>query len=329
MLRPEWRWRPRALASFLGYVDIKTGVTMALLFALLNKVAGVYGLIVIFTGGSLAQLSLYVYSVLALVAFAWGLNAVAEEDPRKTLYFAHLYFVDHILSTMWTVFFGVLWWVYNPHDGQRIANSEAQKNMMGSAGNHTMTDEERKEAAQLIWNKEKGLAAGVLIAGWLIKIYFALLLYSYASHLRKGTYRGLPLTNPPPGSSNGHIPFTALDTNPGDADEYDLADQDDFYRMQMTGGGGQNPESIGSFAEFVAAPSRTRRGGGVGGGGGLSGKRGGTNGNGGVYQGRGRDVEDQAEEVLWDGGEDVGDGGSDIGEAVSNTSRSRTPLGAR
>jgi len=285
---------------------------MALLFALLNKVAGVYGLIVIFTGGSLAQLSLYVYSALALVAFAWGLNAVTEEDPRKTLYFAHLYFVDHILSTMWTIFFGVLWWVYNPHDGQRIANSEAQKKMMGSVGNHTMTDEERREAAQLIWNKEKGLAAAVLIGGWLIKIYFALLLYSYAIHLRKGTYRGLPLTNPPPSTANGNIPFTALDTNAGDQDEYDLADQDDFYRMQMTAG--QNSESIGSFAEFVAAPSRTRRGG----------KRGGMNGN--VYNSRGKDAEDQVEDVLWDG-EDVGEG-SDIGEVVS-VSRSRTPTGAR
>lgn len=40
--------------------------------------AGVYGLIVIFTGGSLAQLSLYLYSVLALAAFFWGLKAVSE-----------------------------------------------------------------------------------------------------------------------------------------------------------------------------------------------------------------------------------------------------------
>ena len=30
-LRPEWRLRP--LSSFLGFLDIKTGVTIALLFA--------------------------------------------------------------------------------------------------------------------------------------------------------------------------------------------------------------------------------------------------------------------------------------------------------
>ena len=96
-LRPEWRLRP--LSSFLGFVDLKTGVIIAVLFAvrctvssviiyrfnnkhiqLLNKVAGVYGLVAVLTGagGSAAQLSLYIYSTLALVALAWGLRAVSQ-----------------------------------------------------------------------------------------------------------------------------------------------------------------------------------------------------------------------------------------------------------
>ena len=75
-LRPEWRLYP--LSSFLGVLDLKTGVIVALLFALLNKVAGVYGLIAALTGagGSFAQISLYLYSTLALVAIALGLKAV-------------------------------------------------------------------------------------------------------------------------------------------------------------------------------------------------------------------------------------------------------------
>ena len=45
---------------------------------LLNKVAGVYGLIAVLTGagGSFAQLSMYIYSVIALVGLGWGLRAV-------------------------------------------------------------------------------------------------------------------------------------------------------------------------------------------------------------------------------------------------------------
>jgi inositol phosphorylceramide synthase regulatory subunit len=158
---------------------------------LLNKVAGVYGLIAVLTGagGSFAQLSLYIYSVIALVALAWGLRAVKDvrqpssfsdscslyllqEDPKQTLYFAHLFFADHVLSTAWTVFFAVVWWVYTPHDGQRTVNSEAQAEMAkgGNGGSHNMTDEQRAEAAHMMWNDEKGTAAGIIIISWLIKV---------------------------------------------------------------------------------------------------------------------------------------------------------------
>ena len=68
------------LSSFLGLLDLKTGVQIALYFAIINKVAGVYGLIALLTGagGTVAQLSLYVYSVGALVASVWAMRAVNE-----------------------------------------------------------------------------------------------------------------------------------------------------------------------------------------------------------------------------------------------------------
>ncbi|KAF9269056.1 DUF1753-domain-containing protein [Marasmius fiardii PR-910] len=199
MLRPEWRLWP--LASCLGILDLKTAVSVTLFFAVFNKVAGVYGLIALLTGagGSFSQLSLYIYSVLALVALVWGLKAVREEDPQKTLYFAHLFFADHIFSTAWTVYFSVVWWFQTPHDGQYSANSPAQIEIIQGTihRNVTMTDQERIQAAQKIWNHEKGQAAAFIIVSWLVKIYLALLIYSYASHLRKGTYRSLLRTRGP------------------------------------------------------------------------------------------------------------------------------------
>ncbi|KAG8921204.1 hypothetical protein FRC02_000379 [Tulasnella sp. 418] len=75
-LRAEWR--PRAVSSFLGFLDIKTGVKIVLLFAVFNKVAGIYGLIAIFTGGTLAQVSMYIYSVAALAGYYWGFKAIVE-----------------------------------------------------------------------------------------------------------------------------------------------------------------------------------------------------------------------------------------------------------
>ncbi|KAF5373269.1 hypothetical protein D9615_007479 [Tricholomella constricta] len=252
MLRPEWRLWP--LSSFLGFLDLKTGVTVALLFALLNKVAGVYGLIAVLTGagGSFAQLSLYIYSVIALVGLVWGLRAVKEEDPKQTLYFAHLFFADHIFSTSWTVFFAVIWWVYTPHDGRRTANSAAQKAMMDiGKANSTLTPAERAAAAMDIWNQEKGTAAAIIILSWLSKIYFALLLYSYASHLRKGSYRSLPLSRSNPGTgvnSTNHAYETAL----GGDEEEEIGD---FYRVPLRAHKPANG-SLSGIADFVKAPGR-------------------------------------------------------------------------
>lgn len=95
-----------------------------------------------------------------------------QEDAKQTLYFAHLFFADHVLSTAWTVFFAVVWWVYTPHDGRRQANGAAQEEMMnkGGAGGHVMSEQERQDAAMMIWNQEKGTAAAVIIISWLSKV---------------------------------------------------------------------------------------------------------------------------------------------------------------
>ncbi|KAL4250883.1 hypothetical protein ABKN59_008710 [Abortiporus biennis] len=264
-LRPEWRLRP--LSSFLGFMDLKTGVIVALLFALLNKVA--------------AQLSLYIYSVLALIALVWGLRAITQEDPKNSLYFAHLFFADHVLSTAWTVFFGVVWWVYTPHDGRRTTNSAVQEEIARegiiiNGGTHNMTEEERAYAAMEIWNEEKGTATTIIILGWLAKIYFALLLYSYAIHLRKGSYRSLPYTrvssSPHHQHSASYGGTSALANIPDEEEEVE-----DFYRLPVrapptpssaghtrtssypNGHARSSSAPISPFGDFVTAPGRGRR----------------------------------------------------------------------
>ncbi|KAF8605899.1 DUF1753-domain-containing protein [Ceratobasidium sp. AG-I] len=257
-LRHEWR--PRALRSFLGFVDIKTGKLLlstlesrrrSYALYLINKVAGVYGLVSLFFGGSLAQISMYIYSSIAIVALAWGLKAVTDEDAKRTFYFAHIFVADHLLGTIWTVFFAVLWWIYNPHDGEKVVNSAAQEAMAGAHGNTTMSHAERVAAAQQIWNQEKGLAAAFLIAGWVSKIYFAALIYSYAVHLRQGSYRSLPLTvhlaNNTPGYGDGVLAESDLESD-GEAEGSAL------YRMPV-----RTPRTGDSFAEFAGAPSRGRK----------------------------------------------------------------------
>ena len=65
------------LTSVLGF-DLKLGASVIILIGMLNKVAGFYGVLTVFTGGTLAQISLYVYSVVTLVIFLWGLKGIAE-----------------------------------------------------------------------------------------------------------------------------------------------------------------------------------------------------------------------------------------------------------
>ncbi|KAJ6573805.1 Inositolphosphorylceramide synthase subunit Kei1-domain-containing protein [Mycena vulgaris] len=261
MLRNEWRLWP--FNSFLAILDLKTGVTIALLFALLNKVAGVYGLIAVLTGagGSFAQLSLYIYSVLGLIALGWGLQVVKAEDARQTLYFAHLYCADYVLSTSWTAYFAVMWWWHTAHDGTRQANSQAQEDIIAVAQitGPVLTEEQRAEAALLIWNQEKRMAFAVILISWLCKIYFALLIYSYATHLRKGSYRALARTQP---SRPGTTSIQTLDLPDEEEEEIE-----DFYRVPLRQpstpnkqtGNHLNSNSVSSFADFVGDNQKRTR----------------------------------------------------------------------
>ncbi|KZS94586.1 DUF1753-domain-containing protein [Sistotremastrum niveocremeum HHB9708] len=225
MLRQTWR--PPPFTSFMGVMDLKTGVGLALLFALFNKVAGVYGLIAVFTGGTIAQVSLYIYSIATLALFLWGLKAVNEEDARNVFYIAHLFICDHLFSTLWLGYFSVLWWVYTAHDGRPTPHSAAQLELIkGADGGRNITEAERTEMAMALWNREKHFAAFLLAAGWLIKIYFAALLYSYAVHLRRGTYRTLPLSKPLLNAYDRLTPSATRNTFDfqGEGDEFEADD---------------------------------------------------------------------------------------------------------
>lgn len=66
------------VTSFLGFMDIKVGAQIITLFALFNKIAGMYGILAIFHGGTIGQLSLYLYSIATIPVFIWGLKANSE-----------------------------------------------------------------------------------------------------------------------------------------------------------------------------------------------------------------------------------------------------------
>jgi len=171
------------------------------------------------------------------------MKAVLSEHPKYVLWVAYGFLLDHVLSTVWLAYFAVEWWYYTPHDGRRVAHSAAQEQLMGSVGGHNMTEAERTMAAEAIWNKEKGPASVVLVLGWLVKWYFAAIIFAYANRLRNGSYRSIPQSN---------VPLSAL-PHPGTSlDENDDGTVDGYYHSPHT------PGTATSFGSFRAPPSRTR-----------------------------------------------------------------------
>ena len=95
---------------------------------------------------------------------------------------AHIYLMDHIVSTLWTVFFGIAWWHFTAHDGKRTTNSPAQEELAtggASYGHHPpiLNETQRAKAALELWDEEKNFAAGIIIAGWCIKVGYFLRIF--------------------------------------------------------------------------------------------------------------------------------------------------------
>lgn len=60
-------------------VPSRAGVSIISLFGLLNKVAGAYGILAVFTGGAEGtQLTMYIYSIVCIYFFIWGIKKINE-----------------------------------------------------------------------------------------------------------------------------------------------------------------------------------------------------------------------------------------------------------
>jgi inositol phosphorylceramide synthase regulatory subunit len=94
-------------------MSLRTGTEMIALALLFNKVTGVYGLLAVLTGYHLSalQLSLYIYSVLALGLLAYCLPHIRRQTPFQNLALAWLYIVDTVTNTGYTTAFAVSWFL--------------------------------------------------------------------------------------------------------------------------------------------------------------------------------------------------------------------------
>jgi hypothetical protein len=172
------------------------GALIILFFGALNKVAGVYGLISAFVGGSALQLSFYAYSAATLVIVAWGIRVVSavrtsdigilrrprakkvflatQESTSKTTRFSHLYAIDHVIQTLYALSFARHQWFGVSHDGARGDLSVAQQDLVDLAIRRGEIPAQRPSdtaaIAHGLWEQEKTFIGFVLIVAWLVKV---------------------------------------------------------------------------------------------------------------------------------------------------------------
>ena len=148
-----------------------------------------------------------------------------QESTNSTLLVAHLYILDHFIQSLFHYLFYYDYWYNQPHDGRRPVNSRAQQDLINLAVSRgeiidpaTQTsqgiEDLRAALAGEIWESESKFASWTIVVGFFFKVsgktfrldlsahaeaqlYCALVLYSYAAHLRSSTYHALPMTAKP------------------------------------------------------------------------------------------------------------------------------------
>ena len=94
-------------------MSLRTGTELITLSLLLNKVSGFYGLLAILTGLHLSplQLSMYIYSILALFLVAILAPHIRSQSPFQCLALAWFYVLDSIINAAYTAAFGITWFL--------------------------------------------------------------------------------------------------------------------------------------------------------------------------------------------------------------------------
>ncbi|KAF9308188.1 hypothetical protein BGZ91_007921 [Linnemannia elongata] len=158
------------LRKCLGILELKTGVTIITVFAILNKVSGFFG---IFANGGLAKVIMYLYSVFATFAFAWGLYGVLIDNTKIVGRYALAYVIDLIINAVQTIILAVTWFMT-----RNDLLGEPQPDQAGDSTSTPITDDVRQD-----FQFEGGISILILLALWCLHLYFALVVWSYSHSL--------------------------------------------------------------------------------------------------------------------------------------------------
>lgn len=94
-------------------MSLETGASLITLSLFLNKISGLYGLLALLTGYHLSpvQLSMYLYSLIALGVATVLFPHIRKQSPLQCLSLAYLYVFDSLINAAYTAAFGVTWFL--------------------------------------------------------------------------------------------------------------------------------------------------------------------------------------------------------------------------
>lgn len=235
--------------TFFHFMSLRTGTSLITLTMLINKTSGLYGLLALLTGFSLSplQLSMYIYSLLALAATALLAPHIKRGSPMQCLALAWLYALDSIVNAAYTAAFSLAWFALvakktapnaDNNGSSEGAKLPGEKTMNDTAGftspkhdnvsavdvvdgsllvAHTATAADAattQGALHAALFQSGSIASVIVIAGlWALRIYFILVVTAYA----RGVLRQhIVATSQTPGAA-----FTFQTGNSGDKDAED------------------------------------------------------------------------------------------------------------
>jgi inositol phosphorylceramide synthase regulatory subunit len=197
-------------------MSLSTGASLITLSLLLNKVSGLYGLLALLTGFHLnsLQLSMYIYSLIAFVLTAYLAPHIRTQSPLHCLALAWFYTIDSVINAAYTAAFGVTWFLvlaqhnagknpsdrgpgagtiddtsgftnpeYNVTSVKIVAPTAGAKDttVIGSpASSPAGTENGSAKLSHSVLQPESMNSLGVIVALWTIRLYFCVVMLSYA-----------------------------------------------------------------------------------------------------------------------------------------------------
>jgi hypothetical protein len=188
--------------TFLYVMSLETGASLITLSLLLNKISGLYGLLALLTGYHLSpvQLSMYLYSLIALALAALLFPHIRKQSPLECLALAYLYLFDSLINAAYTAAFGVTWFlvVSQNYDSANAPGAETIAQTAGFTspkydaayveiqntkdGNNFIAHPPRSadNLSNAVYQPESFQSIVFISLLWAIRIYFVLVMLAFA-----------------------------------------------------------------------------------------------------------------------------------------------------